>query len=97
MNIIKSIRHAYFGLKDYPMQRFIPIKEEKIQVDDYITYIEPHKITDYSFIEGQKCYIENFDLDTQEWVFKPLDKSINEEYRYVDISSLEVFPLNIKH
>jgi hypothetical protein len=94
MNIITLIRKKYLGIKEYPIKRFIPYKEEDIQVEDYITYITPHTITNYSIIEGNKCFMYNFDLNTNEWIFKSLDKTSDVEFRFVDISCLEVLPLN---
>jgi hypothetical protein len=96
LNIISKIKDSYFGPNRHvPKFTFIPAEPQEIEVEDYITYVSEQEITNYSIIEGKKCVIKNYDLETNEWVFVSTeDNSENETFRFASISHLEVFPLN---
>jgi hypothetical protein len=92
MSIISYIKNLYFGKYKFS-KTFIPLKDEEMTVEDCITYISQTRIEDYSIIEGLICVLVDYDLSTQEWVFKPLKPESTIEFRFVDISKLNVFPL----
>jgi hypothetical protein len=106
MNIITFIRERFYGREDFiylplvdPLpggENVLDIAGETLQGRLYKACPEISDTNSYSLLGGKKCYLDRFDPENLEFVFKEFpgeSPGEPEEFRMVDISKLQSFPL----